>query len=146
MFQGMANWGASRGGAAGAVALNVGAGLNAASEALGTNDLGRAVGEGDAVGGAIALASMLPVGRGASGLAKGIAKAIDRAQGAEVAFSQLGKFTRATSDVAGDKGAGHVRWNRILDEKGSTMRLFKDVYDQGGNYLRRDWYVGGPPK
>lgn len=63
MFQGMANWGAARGGAVGAVALNVGAGLNAASEAFGTNDLGRAIGEGSVGGTAIALAGMLPVGK-----------------------------------------------------------------------------------
>jgi hypothetical protein len=49
-------------------------------------------------------------------------------------------------EVAGGKGAGYVNWNRVRDENGSTMRLFKDVYDQGGDYLRRDWYVGGPPK
>lgn len=71
---------------------------------------------------------MLPVGRGATGLAKGIAKTIDRAQGAEVAFSQLGKFTRAVWEVAGDKSANYVKWNRILNEEGSTIRLFNDVY------------------
>jgi hypothetical protein len=118
--------------------------LNAASEALGVNDLGRAVGEGDVGGGTLALASMLPLGRSAPGLARGIAKTIDRAQGAEVAFSQLGKFTRAVWEVGGDKGAGYVRWNRIMDESGHTIRLFKDVYGQGGNHFRRDWYVGGP--
>ena len=80
------------------------------------------------------------------GLAKGMAKAIARAQGAEVTFSQLGKFVRAVWEVAGEKGAGYVKWNRVLNEEGSTIRLFKDVYDQAGNYLRRDWYVGGPPK
>jgi RHS repeat-associated protein len=80
------------------------------------------------------------------GLAKGIVKTIERAQGAKVAFSQLGKFTRAMWKVAGDKGAGYVKWNRVLNEEGSTVRLFKDVYDQGGKFLRRDWYVGGPPK
>lgn len=41
----------------------VGAGLNAASEAFGTNDLGAAVGDRDALAAGIALAGMLPVGR-----------------------------------------------------------------------------------
>ena len=59
----MADWGARRGGAVGAVALNVGAGLDAASEAFGTNDLGAAVGEGDVAGASLALAAMLPVGK-----------------------------------------------------------------------------------
>ena len=143
-LQAAANWGARRGGALGSAVLNTAAAANAASEAFGVNELGRAIGEGDVGGGAFALASMLPVGRGATGLAKGISKTIDRAQGADVAFRQLGNFTRAVWEVAGDKGAGYVKWNRILNEEGSTIRLFKDVYDQGGNYLRRDWYVGGP--
>lgn len=88
----------------------------------------------------------LPVGPGGGGLAKGMAKAVERAQGAEVAFSKLDQFTRAAWQLAGDKGAGYVKWNRILDREGSTIRLFKDVYGRGGEYLRRDWYVGGPPR
>lgn len=79
-------------------------------------------------------------------LAKGMLKTIDRAQGAQVTFSKLGKFTRAIWEVPGDKGAGYVRWNRILDEEGRTIRLFKDVYDQGANFLRRDPYVPRPPQ
>jgi hypothetical protein len=63
LVQGLADWGAQRGGILGAVALNVGAGLNAASEAFGTNELGAAVGEGNVGGAAFALATMLPVGR-----------------------------------------------------------------------------------
>jgi uncharacterized protein RhaS with RHS repeats len=86
-----------------------------------------------------------PSGGGGS-LAKGIQAALKRAQGAEVSFSRLGRFTRAVWEVPGDKGAGYVRWNRILTEEGGTLRLFKDVYNQGGNFLRRDWYVGGPPR
>jgi len=62
-FQGLANWGARKGGLAGDIALNVGAGLNAASEAFGTNDLGAAIGKGDIGGAAFALATMLPVGK-----------------------------------------------------------------------------------
>lgn len=85
-------------------------------------------------------------GPGGDGLAKGMAKTVARAQGAKVTFSQLGKLTRAMWEVAGEKGAGYVKWNRVLNEEGSTIRLFKDVYGQAGNYLRRDWYVGGPPK
>ena len=77
---------------------------------------------------------------------KGIAKAIKRAQGAEVSLSKVGRFVKATWSVAGDKGAGYVKWTRILDEDGKTARLYKDVYDQGGKFLRRDWKVGGPPK
>jgi len=68
LFQGIANWGAERGGVVGDIAVNAGAALNAASEALGTNDLGEAVGEGDALGAGLALAGMLPVGKGAKGV------------------------------------------------------------------------------
>lgn len=63
-----------------------------------------AIGGGSVVGGAIAAAGMLPIGR-VGKLAAGIKKTINRAQGAEAAFDRLGKFTRATWEVAGDKGA-----------------------------------------
>jgi len=81
-----------------------------------------------------------------AGLVRGIKKTLKWAQGSNVTFSKLGKFTRAVWEVAGDKGAGYVRWNKILDESGRTIRLFKDVYNQGGKWLRRDWKVGGPPQ
>lgn len=63
MFQGVANWGARRGGLVGWAALNGGAAANAASEAFGTNDVGAAVGSGSVVGTGVALAGALPVGR-----------------------------------------------------------------------------------
>ncbi len=63
MFQAAANWGASRGGALGGAVLNVAAAANAASEAVGINDLGRAVGDGDTRGLAIAAIGFLPVGK-----------------------------------------------------------------------------------
>ncbi|HRQ78493.1 MAG TPA: RHS repeat-associated core domain-containing protein [Gemmatimonadaceae bacterium] len=84
----------------------------------------------------------LPIGPGgASGLARGMRRAVARAQGAEINWSTLGSFTRGVWEVAGDKGAGFVRWNRVLNAEGSTVRLFKDVYDQAGSFLRRDWYI-----
>jgi RHS repeat-associated protein len=95
--------------------------------------------------GAFALA-MADLGGGAisEGLASGIRRAIRGAQGADVSFSRVGQLVRGIWEVPGDKGAGYVRWNRILDAEGNTARLFKDVYGQGGEFLRRDWYVGGP--
>lgn len=33
---------------------------------------------------------------------------------------------------------------RVLKEEGSTIRLFKEVYRQGGEFLRRDWCIGEP--
>lgn len=84
----------------------------------------------------------LPIGPGgASGLARGMRRAVARAQGAEITWSTLGSFTRGVWEVVGDKGAGFVRWNRVLNAEGSTVRLFKDVYDQAGSFLRRDWYI-----
>jgi len=38
-------------------------------------------------------------------------------------------------------GPGYVNWNRILEAEGRTVRLYKDVYNQGGNFLRRDPYI-----
>jgi hypothetical protein len=75
-----------------------------------------------------------------------MAKAIKNAQGAEVTFAAMGKWMRATWGVAGKKGANYVRWQRTLNEEGRTIRLFKDVFNQGGDWIRRDWKVGGPPR
>ena len=69
---------------------------------------------------------------------------LKRAQGAEVGWTTLGRFTRAVWEIPGRKGAGFVRWSRVLTEDGSTLRLYKDVSGQGGDFLRRDWYRGGP--
>ena len=88
----------------------------------------------------MAAASLFPGERIGAGLARGIAKTINRAQGADVAFSRLGRNVRAVWEVSGEKGAGYVRWNRILNQEGSTIRLFKDVFGQGGEFIRRDWY------
>ncbi|MGH7659201.1 MAG: RHS repeat-associated core domain-containing protein [Gemmatimonadales bacterium] len=63
MFQAAANWGATKGGALGGVVLNAAAAANGLSEALGTNELGRAVGDGDIGGMLVAGAGFLPVGR-----------------------------------------------------------------------------------
>jgi RHS repeat-associated protein len=67
-LQSAADWGARRGGSVGNVVLNLAAAGNAAAEALGVNDVGRAAAEGDVVGGTVALAGMLPSGRGGKGL------------------------------------------------------------------------------
>jgi RHS repeat-associated protein len=53
-------------------------------------------------------------GAGGEGLLGGMAKALKKAQGVEVSFSSVGKFTRAVWEVAGDKGAGFVKWNAAL--------------------------------
>jgi RHS repeat-associated protein len=67
LAQGLADWGAHRGGALGKAALNAGAAINAGSEALGINlaaDAGDRLGSGDLVGGgALALAATVPIGR-----------------------------------------------------------------------------------
>jgi RHS repeat-associated protein len=62
LAQGVANWGASQGGVAGAVALNAGAALNAAMEATGVNaaaSTGDAIGSGRLVEGGVGLAMMM---------------------------------------------------------------------------------------
>lgn len=96
------------------------------------------------VAGLVAVGALFPVENIGAGLARGVARTIKHAQCATVDFSRIGNFVHAMGEVPGQKGAGHVRWNRILDREGHTIRLYKDVYEQGGNFLRRDWYVGGP--
>jgi hypothetical protein len=94
--------------------------------------------------GLFAAASLFPGEELGAGLEKGIAKTVARAQGADVTFSRLGRNVRAVWEIPGREGAGYVRWNRVLSGEGSTIRLFKDVFGEGGEFLRRDWYVGGP--
>lgn len=73
------------------------------------------------------------------GLVGGVYRAIKNAQGAAVTFETIGNFLRATWTIPG-KGAGYVRWQRYLDGSGRTVRLFKDVWNQSGRWIRRDWY------
>jgi RHS repeat-associated protein len=63
------------------------------------------------------------------------------AQGSRVAYATLGRFTVFTWEVAGNKGAGYVRWNKVVNSEGQTIRLYKDVYGQGGDFIRRDPYT-----
>jgi hypothetical protein len=59
LAQGLANWGARRGGTVGAAAVNAGAALNAALEVTGINaaaDAGDAIGHGDLAEGAVGVA------------------------------------------------------------------------------------------
>lgn len=91
--------------------------------------------------GLMAAASLFPGEKIGAGLARGMAKAVKNAQGAEITFSRLGRNVRAAWEVPGDRGAGYARWNRILNSEGRTIRLFKDVFGQGGEFIRRDPYV-----
>ena len=75
LAQGIANWGARRGGVLGGLALNTGAALNAVFEASGVNDAaaaGDAIGRGEFARGATMLALSIPIGRPAKA-AKGAA-------------------------------------------------------------------------
>lgn len=101
MFQAGADWGAQHGGALGAIALNVSAAANAASEAWGSNALGSAVADRNVIGGAVALAGMLPIGKLgkiAEGAHLPINQALDEAAhflGAGYKEAKAGRFVSA---------------------------------------------------
>ena len=132
LLQAAANWGAQRGGAIGSVVLNAAAGVNAASEAFGLNDFGRAAAAGNVAGGAFALAGMLPAGRlgKAAGLVDGtrlpVNSALDAASdflGAGYREVSAGRFLSAdglravrmgVNDILGRHGKGpHMNFETL---------------------------------
>ena len=74
LAQALADWGAHHGGTAGKLAVNAGAGLNAAMEATGINgaaSTGDAIANGRLVEGGVGLAMIVPLGRPARFLSRG---------------------------------------------------------------------------
>jgi hypothetical protein len=78
--------------------------------------------------------SKIPGGR----VAANFARTLRAAQGANVTVGRLGKFYKATWEVAGE-GGGQSRtvWTKIMNEKGETVRLYHDSYDRAGRFQHR---------
>jgi RHS repeat-associated protein len=138
LAQAIADWGASRGGAVGAIALNAGAGLNAAFEASGMNLAGRAGAElrqGDiAAGGLYAAMAFAPIpgrsgGRAVAGKITGFTRhglnqAISR-DGVGVASEAMLGAVRSPVRVVGQSG-GKVLYigenaSVVLNESGEVV-------------------------
>ncbi|MEX2110506.1 MAG: hypothetical protein WD802_07885, partial [Gemmatimonadaceae bacterium] len=106
LFQSAADWGAQRGGAVGSAVLNGAAAANAAAEAFGANGLGQAVAEGDAVGGVVALAGMVPAGRAAGAAGRPALSTVKRAL-ADV-HAQVGKLPKGAPGKFGSPQRGNT--------------------------------------
>jgi hypothetical protein len=125
MFQAAADWGAQQGGTVGSVVLNLAAAGNAISEASGLNDIGSAVGEGDAFGGGVALAMALPVGRPAKAL-----KVVSELPGVSKAFTKL-RGGQGWKDAVGN-----------IWKKDKKHRDHWDVSDRKGNKIQEVDFEG----
>jgi len=146
LAQGLANWGASRGGVAGSIALNAGAALNAGSEAFGLNlaaEAGDRIGNGDIVGGgALALAATAPIGRvvrGSSALVRGAAEALATRIGENsVTVALENGFKRI--DLVGKAHAGvptpHVHFYAVHTNPATGASNLKKSF--GGAATRQD--------
>jgi RHS repeat-associated protein len=73
------------------------------------------------------------------GLVQALKSTVKRSQNAEIVWRKIGQLTRATWRIPGTRD-GHVDWYRVLNKDGRTIRLFKDVFDKTGRWLRRDPY------
>lgn len=134
LTQGAANWGAQRGGAVGSAVLNGAAVANAASEAFGINDFGKAVGEGDAVGIGVGLASLVPVGRaGAVGKTALSALMKDAAQN-PAAWKTIGAFTEAATR----KGLqGGLSIQSVIKNQAGDRLVQHTLLDKAGNVVEQ---------
>jgi len=127
---------------AGVAALEIGAGVVNAITGLG--DLYTAAGLNPTASGsdrAMAAGSLVfGVGVGAAGerVTANLARTVRSAQGADVAVSRVGKFFRASWEVAGE-GGGQSRtvWVKDIAPDGRTVRMYHDSYDRAGIFQHR---------
>jgi len=116
LFDAVAAWAARQGGVVGEAALNIAAGANAVSEAVGVNQLGAAVQSGDALSIGLAAAAFVPVGRGANAVGRALVRdAIDNPSSWRV----VGAFTEpATNRMA--RGGTSIQ---VVLENSSGQRI-----------------------
>lgn len=113
-------------------ALIEGSGINQADRGM------QEIADGNPVKGVVLLG--LAAGQNLPGgaVAANVARTVKGAQGATVTVTTVGKFTRATWEVAGQGGgASRTVWNKIIDAKGKTVRMFHDSYDRFGRFQHR---------
>ena len=153
LAQALANWGASRGGAVGSVALNAGAALNATFEASGMNLAGQAGAElrqGNVAASAVHLAFAMPgsnslrgsraaVRAGLSGLglsndvARGVRGVLGSGSGTQWGVRALeGGGVMVHRFVPGSNEVSAAIYTYTLDAAGTVVGSAKQVYDNAG--------------
>jgi hypothetical protein len=71
-------------------------------------------------------------------VAQNLKRTLKGAQGANVTVTKLGKFFKATWEVAGEgKGQSRAVWTKFIDEEGKTVKAYKDSYDRAGVFQHR---------
>ncbi|MGI9038096.1 MAG: RHS repeat-associated core domain-containing protein, partial [Gemmatimonadota bacterium] len=124
MFQAWANSGAQRGGLLGSLQLNGAAALSAASEAFGTNDLGEAVGSGDALGIGLAGVGFVPAGRGG----RLVKEFLDHPS----AFKRVGAVVEA-STKKGNRGGASIQ--TIFENANGDQVIEHTLVDRAGRVI-----------
>jgi hypothetical protein len=125
----------------GVAVAEAGAGLVNAVTGLG--DLYTAAGLNPAASGsdrAMAAGSLIFTAGSAAGgrVAANLARTLKGAQGADVAVSRVGKFFRASWEVAGESGGqSRTVWVKDIAPDGRTVRMYHDSYDRAGIFQHR---------
>ncbi len=132
-FQGLANYGARRGGFLGGLALNTGAAGNAALEASGINDLFRgaeAIGDGELLAGAFLIGSSLPTpfGKGGKGGSALLKKFVDSPDD----FRLIGAFTEPATNR---RARGGVSIQELFQNADGDQVIRHTVLDRNGNLI-----------
>jgi RHS repeat-associated protein len=110
----------------------------------GLKDLAEGVSDlasGHVVAGTFKIALALPVIPGEEAgvrVAANLRRTLKGAQGADVAVTRVGKWIKATWEVAGE-GGGESRavWTKYINDEGETVKLYKDSYDRAGKFQHR---------
>jgi len=114
-------------------------------EVTGINELGRSAehaqrGEYLAAAGSLLLAAgnVMPEGEAGLKVAANLRRTLKGAQGADVTVTRVGKWLKATWEVAGE-GGGESRtvWSKYINEEGKTVKAYKDSYDRAGVFQHR---------
>lgn len=131
LTQGLANWGAQKGGAVGNAALNVGAGLAAAMEATGINaaaEAGDALGRGKFGSGGIGLAMAIVPLPGKGALRGLIRDAIDNPRN----WKTVGALVESATNR---KARGGVSIQRLLENDAGDRLVEHTVLDKAGKAI-----------
>jgi RHS repeat-associated protein len=71
---------------------------------------------------------------------RNLGRTLRRAQGADITVTRVGRFYRASWEIAGDMpGQSHTRWTKDISPDGRTIRIYHDSYDRAGRFQHRQY-------